>query len=173
MSLSQNGWPALSADDPRLHLWRVPGTDRHFRMRNGSAGFLLAHFILWYHEEVQRLNKKGDPWDEWAYAYRDVRGSDEVSNHSSGTAVDLNSTRYPLGTTWMRRWRKVKIRARLLFYRRCLRWGGDYRGRKDEMHFEVNRNMEACERNAKRLMKTPRGQRILNANPSQRAVILS
>lgn len=174
MASSQNGWPALSTSSSKLHLWQVPGTDRTFRLRNGSAGFILCHFILWYHETIQRLNLKGDVWDEWAWAYRPVRGStSDLSNHSSATAVDLNATRYPLGTLLMKHWRLVKIRIRLRLYRGCIRWGGDYEGRKDQMHFEINRPIARCERVARRLMKTKRGKRILAANPGQRQVILS
>lgn len=174
MATSQNGWPALPAGSDKLHKWVVPGTERHFVLRNGSAGFLLCHFILWYHEKVHKLNEKGSVWDEWAYAWRPIRGNETgLSNHSSATAVDLNATKYPLGTTLMAAWRKVKIRVRLRLYRGCLRWGGDYEGRKDEMHFEINKGLSACERRARRLMNTKRGKRILAANPDQRAVILS
>lgn len=174
MPNSQNGWPALAAGSSKLYKWVVPGTDRHFMLRNGSAGFLLCHLILWYHERVHKLNEKGSVWDEWAWAYRPVRGSNTVvSNHASGTAVDLNATKYPLGTRLMAAWRRARIRARLTLYVGCLRWGGDYSGRKDEMHFEINRSLSICEKRARRLMNTPRGKRILAANPTQRKVILS
>ena len=56
MATSQNGFPALASDSPSLHKWIIPGTDRHFVARNGSAGFLLAHFALWFHECVEPLN---------------------------------------------------------------------------------------------------------------------
>lgn len=174
MSTSQNGWPALAYRSDLLHKWKVPGADRHFLLRNGSAGFVLCHFILWFHESVQRLNLKGHVWDEWAHAFRDIRGySTNLSNHASGTAVDLNATLYPLGTMLMKRWRILKIRARLLLYRGAIRWGGDYEGRKDQMHFEINRPLPGVERVARRLMNTPRGKRILAANPGQRRIILS
>lgn len=174
MANSQNGWPAFTSPGAtKLHKWVVPGTNRHFVLRNGSAGFLLCHFILWYHEAIHKLDEAGSVWDEWAWAFRAVRAGSDLSNHASGTAVDLNATKYPLGTTLMAKWRKTKIRARLLFYRGCIRWGGDYNSRKDEMHFEINRPLSACERRARRLMNTPRGRRILDANPNQRAVILS
>lgn len=174
MATSQNGWPALGRTSSQLHKWIVPGTDRYFMLRNGSAGFLLCHLILWYHEVVQKLNEKGSVWDEWAFAYRPIRGSETgLSNHSSGTAIDLNATKYPLGTRRMAAWRRAKIRARLTMYLGAIRWGGDYEGRKDEMHFELNRSLPFCEKLAKQLMKTPRGKRILEANPSQKAVILS
>ena len=143
-------------------------------MRCGSAGFLLCHLILWYHEVVHKLNEKGSVWDEWGWAWRAVRGQTSgLSNHASGTAVDLNATRYPLGRMVMAAWRKAKIRARLLLYAGAIRWGGDYEGRKDEMHFEINRSLPFCEKIARRLMNTPRGKRILAANPGQREVILS
>ena len=174
MAISQNGFPALPSGDMTLHKWVVPGTDRYFVLRNGSAGFLLCHLILWYHETIQRLNLKGDVWDEWGYAFRPIRGTTTfISNHASGTAVDLNATRYPLGTTVMARWRRARIRLRLALYAGCIRWGGDYEGRKDEMHFEIDRPLKGCEKIAKRLMNTPRGKRILAANPGQRKVILS
>lgn len=173
MSTSQNGWQALQSNSSLLHKWVIPGANRYFVLRQGAAGFLLCHLILWYHETIHRLDEKGSVWDEWAYAFRDVRGADDLSNHASGTAVDLNATRYPLGTTNMLSWRKVKIRARMAFYGFCIRWGGSYEGRKDEMHFEINRSLSFCEKVARRLMDTPRGKRILQANPGQARVIRS
>lgn len=174
MATSQNGWPALDRSSDKLYKWIIPGTNRHFLMRNGSAGFLLAHFILWYHEKVHRLDAPGSVWDEWAWAWRPIRGQEEgLSNHSSGTAVDLNATNYPLGTTLMKRWRILKILARLVFFRGTIRWGGQYQGRKDQMHFEINKPLGRVERLARRLANSPRGRRILNANPGQRAVIFS
>jgi hypothetical protein len=174
MAVSQNGWPVYtSMTDDRMHLWVVPGTERKFRLRFGSAGFLLCHFILWYHQHVHALNEKGSVWDEWAWAFRPVRGGSSLSNHASGTAVDLNATKYPLGTTLMAAWRKVKIRARLVFFLGTIRWGGDYEGRKDEMHFEINRSLSICEKLARQLTRTPRGKKILEANPGQREIIFS
>lgn len=172
MATSQNGWPVLQSGSPFLHKWIVPGTNRHFYLRGGSAGFLLMHYVLFHHEEIENIS--GGVWDEWGYAYRPIRGqSSGYSNHASGTAIDVNATRYPLSTVHMAAWRMVKIRARLLIYTGCIRWGGDYSGRKDQMHFEINRPLGACESRAKKLMDTPRGKRLLAANPGQKAVILS
>lgn len=170
---SQNGFPALSPGASQLHKWVVPGTDRYFMLRYGAAGFLLCHMILYYHEKIQPLNLKGQPWDEWGYAYRAVRSDSDLSNHASGTAVDLNATLYPIGRMLMAAWRKVKIRVRLRLYAGCIRWGGNYSGRKDEMHFEINKPLSTCEKVAIRLMGTKRGKRILAANPGQKRIILS
>lgn len=172
MATSQNGFLALESGSFALHKWVIPGTNRTFNMRGGSAGFILAHFILWFSETVERIGI--GIWDDWGYAYRPVRSSTDLSNHSSGTAVDLNATKHPLGAVNTFKIKaKLAIQARLLMYAGTIRWGGDYFNRKDEMHFEINASLSKCERVAKRLMKTKRGKRILAANPGQKAVILS
>jgi hypothetical protein len=170
---SENGWPALAHGDSRLYVWTIPTKhgDVMLRLRNGSAGFLLAHFILWWAEVLEPV--RGSVLDDWGWAYRPVRGAVVLSNHASGTAADVNATKYPLGLDRMDDTKKRKIRRRLRLYARCLRWGGDYRGRLDQMHTEIDKPLRSCERVARLLMKSPRGKRILRANPSQRAVILS
>lgn len=174
MATSQNGYTAIArSDSPLLHRWKIPGTQRYFLMRRGAVGFVLAWWIHWYHHNIQRLNLKGQPWDEWAWAWRAIRGAEDLSNHASATAVDLNASIYPLGTTLMAAWRRAKIRRKLVMLRGCLRWGGDYEGRKDQMHFEANRGLKAFERLARRLMRTKRGKIILAANPGQKRIILS
>lgn len=164
---SQNGWPVIK-DPDHTRLWRIPGTGRHLRLHPHHAGFLLAHFALWFHEEIERLDR--GVWDDWGYAFRPIRGqSTGFSNHASGTAMDLNATRHPLGKQGtFRRMQATRIRTRLAWMRGVIRWGGDYNGRKDEMHFEINKGIGAVEWQAKRLSKTPRGKRILRENPGYR-----
>lgn len=175
MATSQNGWPVLQPDSARLRGWVIPARSGQvtIRLREGSAGFLLAHFLLWFAEAVEPL--KGKVLDDWGYAYRPIRGqSTGWSNHASGTAADANSIKHPLATRGtFKPWQYIKIRARLLLYRACIRWGGDYVNRADEMHFEINRPLSAVERRARRLCGTTRGKRILAANKGQRAVIFS
>lgn len=166
MSTSQNGWPAPPAATRK---WIIPGAERHLILADGPAGFILAHLTLWFHEKVERLNIPGDVWDEWGYAFRPIRGDDTtLSNHASGTAADLNATRHPLGVrgTFAKAWQYVAIRTRLLMYAGAIRWGGDYHTRADEMHFEINKDRATVERIARRLIDTPRGRRIMAANPA-------
>jgi hypothetical protein len=177
---SQNGYSVLdnrtTGDLPRLRKWKMPDIDRHFLLRDGSVGFILMHLLLWFHEVVERLDV--GVWDEWGWAARMVRGSDDiVSNHASGTAADVNATRHPLGVPTARTFtaaqqRKIRRRLRVVFLG-LIRWGGDYTRRPDSMHFEVVGSLRACERLARALMKTPRGRRILAANPGARATILA
>lgn len=174
MSESQNGWRVLPAGDGALHKWIIPGAGRHFVLREGSAGFLLAYFAHWFHNKVERLDL--GIWDDWGWADRAVRGSRVISNHASGTAVDLNATRHPLGVATNATFTKKqqrKIRRQMWMFFGTLRWGGDYKNRPDAMHFEIDRGAGEVERLARILAKTPRGRKILKANKGQRAVIKS
>lgn len=173
MAKSQNDWLALEAGSPLLHKWVIPTNKGNVELylRNGSAGFVLVHDALWYAENIEPL--VGPVKDDWGWFYRPIRGETAgLSNHASGTAMDLNATKHVLGKVGTLA-RAARLRVHLLYYRGVIRWGGDYHGRKDEMHHEINKDMAATEALARRLMKTPRGKRILKANPGQRRVILS
>jgi hypothetical protein len=96
---------------------------------------LLVGFAAEFHELIEPIDE--GTLDDWGYAYRDVRGSTStLSNHSSGTAIDLNATQHPLGKVGTFPAAKVPM-IRALAKKYGLLWGGDYRNRKDEMHFEV------------------------------------
>jgi len=175
MATSQNGWPALAGDSSKLYTWNIPtkqGVVR-IRMRNGSAGFLLAFFVSWFAAVIQPVI--GKILDDWGYAYRAVRNATDLSNHASGTAVDLNALQHVLGkrgtfATW-----QVRLIHRFLTRRMkgCIRWGGDYLRRADEQHIEIVQSLELVEKRAKWLMKyTLRGRKLIHANPTQKAVIL-
>jgi hypothetical protein len=137
MAVSQNGWPAN--DRSLITSYVVSDSGRKMALRKGPAGEMLADFFRWFDREVRDI----DPGvlDEWGYAERNVRGSDDVSNHASGTAGDVDATKWPLGVTaesYLTDEEIARIRARLRRYRGCIRWGGDYTGRKDPMHFEID-----------------------------------
>lgn len=174
MATSQNGWEALTSDSPKLYTWDIPDTDRKLRLRNGSAGFLLIHLAMWFDAKVEDV--EGGILDDWGYAYRPIRGYESgLSNHSSGTAMDLNATKHVLGAedTFSAE-DELRIKRRVNdFFDGAIRWGGEYSGRKDEMHFEIDVSLKAAEKVARRLMDSPRGKRILHHNKGQRAVILS
>lgn len=175
---SQNGWAVLEGDSELLHTWRIP--TRHgvveMRMRRGSVGFILAHWVMWWSERVGPV--KGRTLDDWAWApFRWVRGAyGFISNHCSGSAVDVNALQHPLGKSGTVGGLRARIlrAARRAIYGGCITWGGVW-NRPDEMHAEITKGkqMRDCERVARRLMRTPYGRRILAANPGQRAVILS
>jgi len=132
---SHNGWPA-SEDRKAIGIksYTVPGTKVKLACAEAVAP-LLVNFAADFHTLVEKIDK-GTP-DDWGYAFRTIRGSDvHVSNHASGTAIDLNATKHPLGKrgTFTKAQEKT---IRQLCKKYGLRWGGDYQVRADEMHVEV------------------------------------
>jgi hypothetical protein len=140
MLISYNGWPA--SKDPAeigIQSYTVPGTKIKLRCAEAVAPLLIS-FAAEFHALIEPINEGG--LDDWGYAFRMVRGStDRLSCHSSGTAIDLNATQHPLGAIGTFPADKVPM-IRALAKKYGLAWGGDYRNRKDEMHFEINVNAE-------------------------------
>ena len=140
--ISQNGWTA-SQDQASIGIgsYPVPGTKIKLRCAAAVAP-LLVTFAAEFHQHIEPID--AGVLDDWGYCFRNVRGSsDKLSNHSSGTAIDLNATKHPLGKhgtfTPMQ---TVMIQA--LSKKYGLKWGGDYTRRVDPMHFEVSLNPAKC-----------------------------
>jgi len=161
VATSQNGYPVLTTASS-TKVWKIPGV-ADIKFARGAPGFCLAHFVLWFHEQVESLNKVA--WDDHGWSLRKIGGTDEWSNHASGTAADANALEHPQGVRGTFTDDQVaRIRSYLDFVDEAIRWGGDYRTTVDEMHFEVNRDRETMHALAARLKTTPRGVRISKAN---------
>ena len=136
MLTSYNGWPA-SKDQAEIGVrsYLVPGTMRKLRCASAVAPLLIG-FAAEFHSLIEPIDDDG--LDDWGYCFRMVRGtSDKISNHSSGSAIDLNSSRHKLGQVGTFEATKVPM-LRALAHKYGLTWGGDYKNRKDEMHFEIS-----------------------------------
>lgn len=161
MVTSQNGF--IANNEHLIKTFEIPFANRHIRERMGAPGYLLTHLALWFHQEVEPLDQ--GVWDEWGYAEKPISGSTDLSNHASGTAMDLNATKHPMGVAGtFTAAQQAKIRKRLKLYKGCIRWGGDYQNRKDDMHFEINASLEACQKRWRLLRLTPRGRAIRRSN---------
>jgi hypothetical protein len=137
---SYNGYPA-SKDPAEIGIksYLIKGTDRKVRAAE-SVGHLLAAFASEFHNLIEPIDE--GIFDDWGYAFRMVRGTtDKLSCHSSGTAIDLNATKHPLGKYDTFSAEKVPM-IRALSKKYGLKWGGDFKGRPDEMHFEVTVNLK-------------------------------
>jgi hypothetical protein len=136
MTKSANGWTASKVRaEIDIDSFAIPGTKIKLTC-NKSVAPLLVGFAAEFHELIEPIDEGS--LDDWGYCYREIRGSStNLSNHSSGTAIDLNSTKHPLGKAGTFPAEKVPM-IRALAKKYGLLWGGDYRNRKDEMHFEVN-----------------------------------
>lgn len=139
MAISQNGWPV----GPPRTLRTVPGSTVKLTVANGPAGDVLMHVCAEFDRRVEDIDWRSSrgELDDWGYANRPIRGSTVTSNHASGTAVDLNATRHPLGARGTFTAKQAdEIHRILREVDNVVRWGGDYTGRADEMHFEINAN---------------------------------
>jgi hypothetical protein len=137
---SQNGWPA-SKDPVELGVksYAVPGSTVKLRCAEAVAP-LLVGFAAEFHKLIEAID--AGSLDDWGYCFRMIRGStDNLSNHSSGTAIDLNASAHPLAAVGTFEVGKIPM-IQALAKKYGLRWGGDYKNRKDEMHFEVMLNPE-------------------------------
>ena len=136
MLTSYNGWPASKdQDEIGIKSYAVPGTLIKLRCAEKVAP-LLVGFAAEFHNLIEPLDVGA--LDDWGYCYRMVRGTtDKLSNHSSGTAIDLNASRHPLGQVGTFEPGKVPM-LRALAHKWGMTWGGDYKNRKDEMHFEIS-----------------------------------
>lgn len=132
---SQNGWPASARGaDIGITSVAIPlsrGT-KTVSIARGAAP-ALVEIIKWWDANVEPIDTV------YGYNYREIRGYEgtgTISNHGSGTAVDINASRHPLGAQGTI---PAFTAARLVA--KCaslgLRWGGTYRHRKDEMHVEI------------------------------------
>lgn len=159
MPVSQNGYSAN--DRSLIASYTVPGSSRKLALRRGDCAVVLLDFAAWFHKNVEPLD--AGQLDDWGYAERTIRGSTTtLSNHASGTAMDLNATRHPLGRVGTFTAAQASaIRRKLREYGGVIRWGGDYRQRKDEMHFEINAGAAAVKAQVDRI----RGTKVVRPKP--------
>lgn len=148
MAVSQNGWPV----NPPRRKRTVPGTNVGIVVADGPAGDVLMYVASQFDKRVEDIDNADGMLDDWGWADRPIRGSAETSNHASATAIDLNAPRHPLGVAGTFSPRQVHaIHQILTDVGHVVRWGGDYTGRVDEMHFEINAGYDAVKRVADRL----------------------
>jgi hypothetical protein len=139
---SQNMWSAN--DRGLIASYSLPGGK--VALRAGDVSVVLLWVANQWHQTVEPLVWPG----VWGYAERTVRGSSTtLSNHASGTAIDLNAPAHPLGVAAARNFTAAQIaqiRRIADSTNGAVRWGGDYdnpaRGgvagsRPDPMHMEI------------------------------------
>lgn len=131
MANSQNGWTVHTGSSGLVPLRWVTG-----RVAPGDVHAVFDYLCRRFNAEVEPIIVSSS----WGWAYRAIRGqSSGYSNHASGTAIDLNAPSHPLGKRGTFSAKQVAaIHAILRDLGGAVRWGGDYSGRPDEMHFEIN-----------------------------------
>ena len=137
MAFSLNRWQVPS---PRLKTFKIPGADRRVTL-DADAGRILTALAADYHRTVRAIDK--GTWDEGGYNNRQARNADALSNHASGTAIDLHwSEEGALNSAWGKRFfaqakTKLAVAAIKRRYGSVVQWGGDWSRLKDYMHWEI------------------------------------
>ena len=140
---SENGWPVIESQSSKdLVVARVPGTGHPgipLRVQKDCAA-ILAYVAGRVHAEVSdlKLGNKPGVQDDGGYNYRKIDGSATLSNHASGTAIDLNWSRFPMFKKKMNKKERTAAEAIASDLSEVIRWGGNYSAtRIDEMHWEI------------------------------------
>lgn len=138
MQLSQNGWPASANRNAiGVHNYLVEGANQHFAICAGAAP-VLAAFAAEFNKLVTPINATGTTFDDWGYGCGDSRGISAMqSNHASGTALDINSTKHIQGGTVSGYTPAQEATITKLCTKYGIRWGFTYHQNKDPMHFEI------------------------------------
>ena len=161
-SRSQNKWPASpNAADIGVRSYPV-NTQRGVKKVQVAepAARALVEIAEWWDKNIEPIDTI------YGYNYREIRGYEGtgiVSNHGSGTALDINASKHPLGAVGT----IPADKADLLRYecaKRGLKWGGDYRNRKDEMHIEVKLSPEQFGLEQKALDVAREGSKIVRSH---------
>jgi hypothetical protein len=131
---SQNGWPvvAKSACDQ--------GPFAGVRFPNGILAGDVAVIARWQLERYEATVEPLVAGECWGWYDKVIEGSSTISNHAAACAWDINARKYPMGQPRARLMPAAKITACHAIIATAggvLRWGGDYTGRPDVMHWEV------------------------------------
>lgn len=132
MLYSQNGYAAK--DFALIATYTIPSTSVRISLRKGDVSVVLLYVAQQFNNRVQSLRSS----DTGGYNPRAIRAGVSLSNHASGTAIDLRWNDHPLGKVGT--FTQAQVNTIHAILRECegvVRWGGDYHGRKDEMHFEI------------------------------------
>lgn len=151
MRTSYNGWSASeNPHDIGVEPFVVDGVSFPGGVRKGDPTTVLAYVAGRFHREVEPLH----PGWCWGWSYRKNRNANNLSNHSSGSAIDCNAPDHPNGARGTFTARQVAALRRILAaVDGVVRWGGDYTGTPDEMHLELTGSPEQVAAVARRLRR--------------------
>lgn len=141
MTNSQNGWPvATAAQQDTAALYGA------IRVPNGVLKGDVAWVFRWLAQQYDAHVEPLVAGTCWGWYVKPIEGSSTISNHASGTAVDFNADQHPMGTAASHNFTAAQIAACHKIVKASngvLRWGGDYSGRPDPMHWEINASAAA------------------------------
>lgn len=160
---TQNGWDVIAGGDldkspvPGTNVIPVPG------LRRGDVATVLLHVGKLFNERVAKIYNPGC----WGWnAPIPIPGSDIISNHASGTAIDFNAPSFPWTLRKMSPEQREACRQIVRDLEGVIAWGGDFPTRVDEMHFEIIGNEEDVASVAKKI----RGGNAMDFEDAKKAI---
>lgn len=155
MANSQNGWPVVGSSS--IVDKRVLGVEFPNGWLEGDVDVIFTDLIF-HLDKIESIVKGGC----WGYFVKKIEGSGSISNHASGTAIDYNAPKHAMGTrnTYSAS-ERTAIRSLLKRYDGVIRWGGDYTGRPDDMHFEINASKAAVKQVADAIRNEGKEEEIM------------
>lgn len=160
---SQNGWNVATkaqCDQGPFHGATFP---------NGILAGDVAAIARWQLDRYAATVEPIHPGQCWGWYVKKIEGSDTVSNHASGTAWDINAETHVMGAAPSASFTPAQIaacRAIVAAAGGVLRWGGDYSGRKDGMHWEIIGSHAAAAAFAKSITRKVTMTKITTAWPA-------
>lgn len=144
--LAQNGAPIIATvqgqpdyRSPLLTTQPIPGTGgiRFLGgLLKGDCDTVLRYVGAYWHHFIEPITEQVA--GQWGYNLRPVKGQTVgYSNHSAGTAIDVNASRHPLGTRTLAGAQTTELARLTIILRGCVRFGAFYTNRPDEMHAEL------------------------------------
>ena len=113
-----------------------PVKDIYFH-KKCAPNLLAALTDIWnyYGKDDAKIHAIGMHRFSGAYNYRPIRGSTRLSDHSFGAAIDIDSQDNPMTTDLSVPYKMTKACVDA-FKAHGAFWGGDFRSRKDYMHYQ-------------------------------------
>jgi D-alanyl-D-alanine carboxypeptidase len=137
---SYNGWPASDSAgaigvDTK---WTINGITAPGGIKSGDVETVMTYVF----DALDTRVEEAVPGWNWGWTYKaNVNNPSQLSNHASATAFDYNAPYHPNGGAKYEGWSDAEvaeIRKILAEVENVVRWGADYNGTKDSMHFEIN-----------------------------------
>lgn len=159
---SQNGY--VAGDSSLIGKFTIPNSKITINLRKGDVSVVLLDFLGWYHVNIEPLHQN----DTGGYNFRKIEGSNTVSNHGSGTAADVRWNDHARGkkNQGYSAAEVAKINNKLKEYAGVIRWGNNYSGTPDAMHFEINKNLAAVKVQADRIRAKNGAKPTVPAKPA-------
>lgn len=95
----------------------------------------LTDILQHFKGDIDQIHRVGMHNFSGSYNYRVVRGSSRLSTHAFGAGIDMDAARNPM--TYDKNFKYPLAEVNPFFEKHGFYWGGNYKTRKDGMHWQA------------------------------------